>query len=146
MGKNTIVITEKDGKYEIQNSGISEFALIGILECLLFDLKSARRREESFTSQPKEPPEQIQDEILQKPDKESMGEAAPQTEIKATAQEKGILDLRTRVGNAIKAIQGLGGNIEETNLSNLTDQQLQDELEELTNQYKRLKSSKGASR
>jgi hypothetical protein len=145
MSEKTIVITEQDGKYEIQNSGISEFALIGILECLLFDLKTARRAEESFTSQPKKPQEPKQDEIPQKPDKESIGEA-PQTEIKETAQEKSTLDLRTRIGNAIKAIRGLGASIEETDLSNLTDQELQDELEELTNQYKRLKSSKEASR
>lgn len=144
MSEKTIIITEKDGKYEIQNSGISEFALIGILECLLFDLKSARRVE-SFTGQPEEPQESKQDEIPQKPDKKSSGEA-PQTEIKATAQEKSTSDLRTRIGNAVKAIRGLGGTIEDTNLNSLTDQELQDELEELTNQYKRLKSSKGASR
>jgi membrane-associated HD superfamily phosphohydrolase len=144
MSEKTVVITEKESKYEIQNRGISELALIGILECLLFDLKSARRAE-SFISQPKEPQEPKQDEIPQKPNKESSGEAY-QTEIKATAQEKNTSDLRTRIGNAIKAIQGLGGNIEETDLSNLTDQELQDELEELTNQYKRLKSSKGASK
>jgi hypothetical protein len=135
MSEKTIIITEKDGKYEIQNSGISEFALIGILECLLFDLKSARRVE-SFTGQPEEPQESKQDEIPQKPDKKSSGEA-PQTETS---------DLRTRIGNAVKAIRGLGGTIEDTNFNSLTDQELQDELEELTNQYKRLKSSKGASR
>lgn len=51
-----------------------------------------------------------------------------------------------RIGNAIKAIKGLGGDIEDTDLSNLTDEALQAELEELTNQYKRLKTSKGKSR
>ncbi len=45
MDKKTVVITEKDGKYQIQNNGISEFALIGILESVVFDMKSAGRGE-----------------------------------------------------------------------------------------------------
>ncbi len=42
MSEKTITITERDGAYEIQNEGISQFALVGILECVLFDMKTAR--------------------------------------------------------------------------------------------------------
>ncbi len=44
MNEKTITITERDGEYQIQNSGMSEFTLIGMLECILFDLKSAQNR------------------------------------------------------------------------------------------------------
>ncbi len=40
MNENTVIITERDGKYEIQNNGMPEFALLGILECIVFDMKS----------------------------------------------------------------------------------------------------------
>jgi len=42
--------------------------------------------------------------------------------------------LRTRIGNAIKAIRSLGGEVEDIDRSNLTDEELQTELEELKNQ------------
>ncbi len=44
MSEKTVTITEQDGEYQIQNSGMSEFTLIGMLECILFDLKSAQNR------------------------------------------------------------------------------------------------------
>jgi hypothetical protein len=44
MSENTVIITERDGKYEIQNNGMPEFALLGILECIVFDMKSAGRQ------------------------------------------------------------------------------------------------------
>ena len=43
MSEKTVTISEWDEAYEIQNDGISEFALIGILECVLFDMKTARQ-------------------------------------------------------------------------------------------------------
>jgi hypothetical protein len=39
-----------------------------------------------------------------------------------------------------------GGEVDDIARSNSTDEELQAELEELTNQYKRLKSSKGADK
>jgi len=53
-------------------------------------------------------------------------------------------DLRTRIGNAMRAIRELGAVIEDTDLSDLTEEELKAELEELTSQYQRLKTSKGA--
>ena len=53
-------------------------------------------------------------------------------------------DLRTRIGNALRAIRELGAVIEDTDLSDPTEEELKAELEELTGQYKRLKTSKGA--
>ncbi len=44
MGEETVTISENEGRYEIKNNGMSEFALIGLLECILFDLKTAGRR------------------------------------------------------------------------------------------------------
>ena len=52
-------------------------------------------------------------------------------------------ELRTRISNAVKAIKGLGGEVGDADRSLATDEELQTELEELTNQYKRLKNSKG---
>ncbi len=140
MNEKTVVITEKDGTFQIQNNGISEFALLGILECIIFDMKSVSRREssveqkEALTKQNDPNPEQ--NEAAQKSE-------AVQEEIKRkAAQESTAPGIRTRVNNAVKAIRGMGGRIEDTDLSNLTDVELQSELEELTEQYKRLKSSK----
>ncbi len=36
MDEKTVVITEEDDSYKIQNSGISEFALLGILDAHRF--------------------------------------------------------------------------------------------------------------
>jgi predicted hydrolase (HD superfamily) len=127
MDDKTVVITEKDGQYELQNNGISEFALIGILECILFEMKSAKRKESPVK----------QTEIRQE-----SNEITEETK-KAVAQESKAPELRTRISNAIKAIRDLGGNLEDTDLSSLTDEELQDELDDLTNQYKRLKNTKG---
>jgi hypothetical protein len=127
MDDKTVVITEKDGYYEVENNGISEFALIGILECILFDMKTARSKELPVK----------QTEIRQ--------EAMEVTEEpkKMVIQDSKAPELRTRISNAVKAIRGLGGELEDTDLSNLTDEELQAELDELTSQYKRLKTTKG---
>lgn len=56
-----------------------------------------------------------------------------QEEIKReAAQELTASGIRTRINNAVKAIRGLGGRAEDTDLSNLTDEELQSELEQLT--------------
>ncbi len=127
MDDKTVVITEKDGQYEVENSGISEFALIGILECILFDMKTARSKELSVK----------QTEIRQE------SREVTEEPKKAVVQESKSRELRIRIHNAVKAIRGLGGKLEDTDLSSLTDEELQAELDELTNQYKRLKTTKG---
>ena len=130
MSGKTVVITEKDGKYLIQNNGISEFALLGILECVVYNLKTAKR-----------------EEILSdtKSDTKAANTSAP-IENKETVQkavpESNAPELRTRISNAIKAIKDLGGQVPEFDTSKATDKELQEELEALTEQYKRLKSSK----
>ncbi len=63
---------------------------------------------------------------------ETKGEAAP---------APNTSDLRTRISNAVKAINDLGGQADEGTRSDATEDELQTELEELTSQYKRLKSS-----
>jgi hypothetical protein len=115
MNEKTVVITEKDGTFQIQNNGISEFALLGILECIIFDMKSVSRREssveqkEALTKQNDPNPEQ--NEAAQKSE-------AVQEEIKRkAAQESTAPGIRTRVNNAVKAIRGMGGRIEDTDLS-----------------------------
>jgi hypothetical protein len=127
MDDKTAVITEKDGQYEIENNGISEFALIGILECILFDMKTARSKELSVK----------QTEIRHE------SREVTEEPKKTVIQESKTPELRTRISNAVKAIRGLGGTLEDTDLSSLTDEELQAELDELTNQYKRLKTTKG---
>jgi uncharacterized protein (UPF0305 family) len=129
MNEKNIVITEKNGKYQIQNNGISEFALLGILECIVFDMKSTRH---------KQPVEQV--EIVQE-QKEEIPER-----MKEIVQETKTPDLRTRISNALKAIKNLGGEVEDIDQSSSTDEELKIELENLTKQYKRLKNSKAAKK
>jgi hypothetical protein len=95
-------------------------------------------------------PEEKRNETISKTEEnETTGESKEIVEKAAADAKREVVekvpapDLRTRVGNAVKAIRGLGGQIEHTDLSSLTDEELQSELEELTEQYKRLKSSKG---
>ncbi len=134
MSEKTIIITESEGTYSVQRNDLSEFELIGILECIVFEMKSARRQASS--GRMKEPAKVIQE--ITKPSEET----SPAPESKAeTAQSSTSPDLRTRINNAVKAIKGLGGEAEYTDLSKLTDEELQAELNELTNQYKRLKKS-----
>jgi len=147
MNEKTVVITEKDGTYQIQNNGISDFALLGILECIVFDMKSDDRRELNI-AQKEIPAKQnnVNDdssETIQKSETIEQEEAVEHEPKRAVVQETPTPDIRTRISNAVKAIRALGGRIEDADLSNLTDEELQSELEELTSQYKRLKSSKG---
>lgn len=50
-------------------------------------------------------------------------------------------DLNTRINNALKAIRGLGGNAESVDLLNMSDAEKKEELEALTDQFKRLKAN-----
>ena len=165
MDEKTILITEHNCTYQVQNNGISEFALIGILECILFDLKSASRQasttghqkspaeqNEADNRQPEKhsdsPPPHEEDKEIEEPKEIKIAEDLKATEpkLKREAVQPSTPDLRTRISNAVKAIRGLGAQIEDTDLSNLTEEELQSELEELTGQYKRLKSSKGTGK
>lgn len=130
MSENTIVITEKDGKYHIKNNGISEFALLGILESIAFDMKTVKRQELSV-------------------EKESSG--ATQNAVKelvpeSTASKSVAPELRTRISNAVKAIKSLGGEVTNFDVDSATDGELDEELQVLTEQYKRLKTSKGTKK
>ncbi len=139
MNENTVFITERNGKYEIQNNGIPEFALIGILECIVFEMKSAARKQSGT-----EPaPDAQEKELIVKKQENNPEQKQTESESKTVVPQP---DLRTRISNAIKAINALGGDIEDTDLSKLTDEELQSELTELTDQYKRLKTSKGTKK
>ena len=130
MSENTIVITEKDGKYHIKNNGISEFALLGILESIAFDMKTVKRQELSI-------------------EKESSGDtqnAVKELVPESTASKSVAPELRTRISNAVKAIKSLGGEVTNFDVDSATDGELDDELQALTEQYKRLKTSKGTKK
>ena len=129
MSENTVVITERDGKYHITNNGISEFALLGILECIVFDMKTAKRHELSSKGQSTGDAQ------------EAMKETAP-----LATPKSNVPDLRTRISNAVKAIKSLGGEVPDFDTENATYEELQEELQALTEQYKRLKNSKAASK
>lgn len=136
MSERTIVVTEANGSYKLESSGISKFEMIGILECLLFDAKTAARAE--AVEQQKEPAAENKAAA-----ENGAKETAPEAK-KNAPPEPGVNELRTRISNAVKAIRGLGGKVEDADLNELSEDELQTELSELTEQYKRLKSSKGA--
>ena len=138
MSEKTIIITELEGAYRVQNDGLSEFELIGILECLVFEMKSARRQ-----ALPDKKTDTAAVAITASQEITGQPEEAPQETSKETVQSSASPELRTRINNAVKAIKNLGGEVSDVNRSGATDEELQTELEELTNQYKRLKSSKG---
>lgn len=133
MGERTVTVTERDGKYQVENTGIPEFALIGILECIIFEMKAARRQ--------MPPVHQTESSVEEKAHPQERKEAAPEHDRKVAA-ESSPPDLRTRIGNAVKAIKGLGGEANDIDRSQATEEELQTELEDLTDQYKRLKISK----
>jgi len=146
MSEKTVVITEKAGRYAIENNGILEFTLIGMLECILFDLKTAGRRASAdntvaavaatVTEAPVRPEQENEKQTIKNAGKEDS----------ADKNKGGSPELRTRIGNAVKAIKDLGGEVGSSDLTNATDEELQTELDELTNQYKRLKNSKKPSK
>ncbi len=141
MSEKTIIITELEGAYRVQNDGLSEFELIGILECLVFEMKSARRQ-----ALPDKKTDTAAVAITASQEITGQPEEAPQETSKETVQSSASPELRTRINNAVKAIKNLGGEVGDVNRSGATDEELQTELEELTNQYKRLKNSKGAGK
>lgn len=108
MDERTVTVTERDGKYQVENTGIPEFALIGILECVIFEMKSARRQ--------MPPVYQTESLVEEKAHPQERKEAAPEHDRKVAA-ESSPPDLRTRIGNAVKAIKGLGGEANDINRS-----------------------------
>ena len=134
MSENTVVITEKDGKYQIINNGIPDFTLLGILECIVFEMKTAKRQEILNKVEP--PANQKQ---------ETVAEVEPkQATLKENEQKSNSPELRTRISNAVKGIKSLGGEVTDFDADAATDEELQEELASLTEQYKRLKNSKAA--
>jgi hypothetical protein len=112
MSEKTVVIAETDDGYLIQNNGISDFALIGILECILFDMKTAHHaaKQTQTVTESKEPVREssLGGNLQREVTPEEKSEAASNTP-----------DLRTRINNAVKAIKSLGGESEYTDLSTL---------------------------
>jgi hypothetical protein len=138
MSENTVVITEKDGKYHINNNGISEFALLGILECIIFEMKSVKRQKLSSH-------QLLGKEVSTGNTQDRVEFTAPNSiSPESTASKSNAPELRTRISNAVKAIKSLGGEVPDFNAGDATDEELQAELEALTEQYKRLKNSKAA--
>jgi len=150
MSEKTIIITESGCAYRVQNADLSEFEMIGILECIVFDMKSARRHEASgkITESSNAAGETIKhsEETAPKPKIAEQPKKIPPAADGETVQPVASPELRTRINNAIKAIKNLGGEVGGVNRRDATDEDLQTELEELTNQYKRLKNSKGAGK
>lgn len=135
MSENTVVISEKDGKYQIQNNGIPEFALLGILECIVFEMKTVVIQKLSNGAESSKNKQETAKEVA--PER-----PAPQP---ITAKSNAP-DLRTRVSNAVKAVRNLGGEVQDFDVENAADEQLQEELLALTEQYKRLKNSGGTKK
>jgi Asp-tRNA(Asn)/Glu-tRNA(Gln) amidotransferase A subunit family amidase len=133
---NEIIITESDGTYELESDGVSDFTLIGILECVLFDLKN--KRTSSKESPVQIPPVQMVASV-EEPAVEKLKIDVPKIEDIKT-QATVVPDVRTRITNAMKAIRSLGGQVESIDLDSATEDDLQMELEALTEQYKRLKA------
>lgn len=132
MSESTVVITEKDGSYQIQNNGMSDFVLIGVLESIVFDLKKVNRRADAVADNDT----QVKEENI----KEETAKAAVKE--KPVSESTDLTELRSRIGNALKAIKTLGGEVTDFNVDAATEEELQAELEALTDQYKRLKKSK----
>lgn len=147
MSERTIIITESEGAYSVQNDSHSEFELIGILECITFELKSARQHKASgkTTGSPDATQEtqKHSEEIAPEPKTIEKLKVIPTATDKETIQSTASSELRTRISNAVKAIKNLGGEVGDINRNGATDEELQTELDELTQQYKRLKNSKG---
>ncbi len=86
-------------------------------------------------------------ELLSK--EESLDDAqnvVKETVPEVTAPKSIAPELRIRISNAIKAIKSLGGEVTGFDAGNATDEELQEELQALTEQYKRLKTSKGTKK
>lgn len=136
MSENTVVITENDGNYHITNNGIPEFTLLGILECIVFEMKTVKLQSSSSR------------EVITNGEQEPAKKAEPQSAASKSAVSEPITsksnapELRTRISNAVKAIKNLGGDAPAFDADAATDEQLQEELAALTEQYKRLKNSK----
>ena len=152
MSERSIVITEANGTYQIHSSLLNEFELLGLFEQIVFDLKYSKAGKDAKQNIPapaaatesmlaaEAPPATVEVSIPIKKAAEPK-EIAPRIPGVTTAQTS---DLRVRIGNAVKAIRDLDGKVEIIDLSKMSDEELQTELGELTDQYKRLKKSKGA--
>jgi uncharacterized protein with ATP-grasp and redox domains len=73
-------------------------------------------------------------------------EAVKETAPVAATPKSNSTEPRTRINNAVKAIKSLGGEVTDFSAGNSTDEELQEELQALTEQYKRLKNSKAVKK
>jgi hypothetical protein len=142
MGTNVIVVTVDGNQYKIEKNGISDFALIGVLECILTDLKAVRRRSEGAPA-PKEgtagrkvnlPKENPLVEPVVESSKTEMGVDQETSDLSKTdnpvvSHETSTPDLRSRITKAREAIRGLNGEVQELDLSKMSDEELQLEFE-----------------
>lgn len=147
MGRNVIVITVDGNKYKVEKNGISDFALIGVLECVAADLKRISRQNEGSLNREVEmiEPKDIAggaNSVVQDDMKSESAEAGyPGISSKANEPIVAPPDLKSRIIKAREAIRGLNGEVDNTDLSKMSDEELQEEFDALTAQYKRLKSS-----
>ena len=168
MGTNVIVITVDGNLYKIEKNGISDFALIGVLECVLADLKAVNRKGE-VKSAPKtienegKPDSLKEDPIIEKKEgpviekeiehaETEVAVREEHSEVKQPVENAQVTfaappsDLKSRIIKARQAIRDLSGQVDDLDLSKMTDEELQTEFDELTAQYKRLKSSQAAKK
>src|SRR5690349_11124476 len=125
MERSEIIITVEGNQYRVEKNGVSDFALIGVLECLIADLKSNRRNFESNPA-PSETQVVVKSEssaekaIVEIPVKEeavletSFGLNDQKGEISQKQKTTQTNEIKNRITNARKAIRDLNGEVEET--------------------------------
>lgn len=160
MGANVIVISVDGNKYKVEKNGISDFALIGVLECVLADMKAARRQQEgqsapkALSAPPADSP--VNDPPVNLAAEPSAPESGEFSARPSNAVEEGIAvqsetsaatpDIRARILKAREAIRELKGEVDNSDLSKMSAEELQAEFDELSAQYRRLKNSKSAKK
>lgn len=166
MNERAMTITEQNGTFQISSAGFSSIEMLGVPEQIIFNLKhsgivkteiaaaavlTAEKAAGEVKLQPapadaSNEPETPSTPLHNKPPKAETDENAPSaaTASFSTASTATPVreELRTRTGNAVKAVGDLGGKIEDADYAAMNEDELQAEPEALTSQYKRLKMSK----
>ena len=149
MAENKIVITVDGNQYQIEINGISDFAVIGVLECILSDLKGINRKMDNvvvnntseITIEPL-PTENVTAPVIEKAGaNEPITPEIPNSPKPAEQPQPKPGDIKSRILKAREAIRGLKGKVDDLDLDKMTDEELQIEFDELTAQYKRLVNS-----
>ena len=149
MGSNVIVITVDGNKYKIEKNGISDFALIGVMECILTELKGTERKMENLpivtTFEKKNESFQAETPVAPENEKTEPTEAVKSEPAKEAKHDEQIQskpgDIKSRILKAREAIRGLKGKVDDLDLEKMNDEELHIEFDELTAQYKRLVNS-----